>query len=125
MLTTKALAFIDEYENQRMPSSDNEFDNSKEEIYDIDEESDDSGEQSDNDEEVVSNKNHALRMGPPTGPESLRDAIESACQPVLAKTLLEICEHNEASRHLATALLSPSHAPATYQGTKRKASSAT
>jgi hypothetical protein len=35
---------------------------------------------------------------------ALQDAINTASQAVLAKTLLEICEHNKASRELAKAL---------------------
>lgn len=68
-----------------------------------------------------SDEEDAHPVGPATAPQSLQDAIESASQPVLAKALLEICEHNEGSKQLATALLSPPHAP---QGTKRRASSA-
>jgi hypothetical protein len=61
-------------------------------------------------------------MGPASKALSLREAIDSAPQKTLAKTLLEICEHNEASKELATALLAPSHAPLSPRGTKRKAS---
>jgi hypothetical protein len=53
----------------------------------------------------------------------LRDAINNASQTVLAKTLLEICEHNEAGRELAKGLLLPQLTPpARRQGTKRSAS---
>ena len=64
-------------------------------------------------------------MGPATRPVPLQNAIDSASKELLAKTLLEICEHSEASKELATALLAPSHAPLRPQsprGTKRKAS---
>lgn len=51
----------------------------------------------------------------------LRDAINNASQAVLAKKLLlEVCEHNEASRELAKAMLPPLSPPAP-QGTKRRA----
>lgn len=52
---------------------------------------------------------------------SLQDAINSASKAVLAKKLLEICEHNEASRELATTLPLPPLTPPVPQGTKRRA----
>ena len=55
---------------------------------------------------------------------SLQDAINSASKEVLARTLLRICEHNIASRELATAVLLPPLAPPVPQGTKRRASPA-
>jgi hypothetical protein len=61
-------------------------------------------------------------MGPATKAVSLPDAINSASKEILVKTLLEICENNEASRKLATSLLAPPHAPLSPRGTKRKAS---
>jgi len=61
-------------------------------------------------------------MGPATGPLPLEDSISSASKAILVKTLLEICEHNEASKELATSLLAPSHAPLHPRGIKRKAS---
>jgi hypothetical protein len=53
---------------------------------------------------------------------SLQNAIKSAFQSVLAKTLLEICEQKEASKELAKALLLPPLTPPAPQGTKRSAS---
>lgn len=53
---------------------------------------------------------------------SLQDAISTASKAILAKTLIEICEHNEACRKLASALLLPPLAPPAPQGTKRRAS---
>jgi len=61
-------------------------------------------------------------MGPATKAATLPDAINSASKDILVKTLLEICEHNEASKELATALLAPPNAPLSPRGTKRKAS---
>lgn len=55
---------------------------------------------------------------------SLQDAISTASQAILAKTLLEICEHSAASRELASAILLPPLAPPALQGTKRRASPA-
>ena len=79
----------------------------------------------DSDEEFYdSDEEEEHVMGPATKPVSLRDAITSASKQILAKTLLEICGHNEASKELATTLLAPSHAPLSPRGTKRKASQA-
>lgn len=78
---------------------------SDEEFYDSDEE-----------------KEHV--MGPATKPVSLPDAITSASKEILAKTLLGICGHNEASKKLATTFLVPWHAPLSPRGTKRKTSPA-
>ena len=64
-------------------------------------------------------------MGPAIKPVPLQTAVNSASKEILAATLLEICEHNEASKELATALLAPPHAPVSPlspRGTKRKAS---
>lgn len=58
--------------------------------------------------------------GPVTKPVSLPDAITSASKQIPAKTLLETCDHNEASKELATTFLVPWHAPRKPRGTKRK-----
>jgi len=77
----------------------------------------------DSDDEIYdSDEEQGHIMGPATRPVPLQDAIESASKEILVKTLLEICEKNEASRELATTLLAPRHAPQSPRGTKRKAS---
>lgn len=72
---------------------------------------------------VIESDNEADQQRGAPVPESelplLRDAINNASQTVLAKTLLEICEQNEASRVLAQALPLPPPVP---QETKRRAS---
>ena len=70
------------------------------------------------------NKSDQAPAMPEPDRASLQDAMNSASKEVLARTLLRICEHNTASRELATVLLLPPLAPTVPQGTKRRASPA-